>query len=143
MVRARVVDHPVKWMDSGYCEIQQPPERYRVIDLKALIALCGFAVLEDFQRAHRQWVEQALEGELGARDERWSEAIAVGSLAFVEKVRSELGFKAMHRDIVQGGGTYALREQSEAYAGEFVGGNDALTPENTIPWQKNTETAET
>jgi putative transposase len=43
MVRAGVVDHPVKWMNSGYHEIQQPPKRYRVIDLLGLFGLCGFS----------------------------------------------------------------------------------------------------
>ncbi len=32
------------------------------------------------------------------RDERWSEAIGVRSLTFVDKVKSELGFKAVQRD---------------------------------------------
>jgi len=50
-----------------------------------------------------------------AREGRWSEAIAVGNLNFVEKVKSELGFKAAHREVIEEGGTYALREQGEAY----------------------------
>jgi hypothetical protein len=49
----------------------------------------------------------------------------------------------MHREVEQAGGTYALREQSEAYGGEFASENGALTPENTIPWRKNADTAET
>jgi hypothetical protein len=32
-----------------------------------------------------------------AREGRRSEAIAVGNLSFVEKLKSELGFKAAHR----------------------------------------------
>jgi hypothetical protein len=63
--------------------------------------LCGFADLGDFQRAHCQWVEQALEGGRALRVDRWSEAIGVGSLAFVDKVKSELGFKAVHREMVE------------------------------------------
>ena len=55
MVRAGVVDHPVKWVNSGYHEIQQPPKRYRVIDLPGLFGLCGFSKLADFQQAHRHW----------------------------------------------------------------------------------------
>ena len=35
------------------------------------------------------------------RDARWSEAVAVGSLAFVEKVKSQLGIKALHRELEQ------------------------------------------
>ncbi|HEV8724008.1 MAG TPA: hypothetical protein VGW77_25615 [Candidatus Binatia bacterium] len=46
------------------------------------------------------------------RDGGWSEAISVGGLAFVEKVKNELGVKAMHRDLTQAGEKYALREQS-------------------------------
>jgi putative transposase len=77
------------------------------------------------------------------RDARWSEAIAVGNLAFVEKVKSELGVKAMHRAVVQPDGTYALREQSEAYGHEFASESDALRLENTISWDENAETAKT
>ena len=32
------------------------------------------------------------------REDRWSEALAVGSLAFVERVKNDLGVKAAHRD---------------------------------------------
>jgi hypothetical protein len=78
MVRAGVVSHPLDWSHSGYREIQEPPKRYAVIDLAAL---CGFTDLRDFQRAHQQWVEQALENGCAPRDDRWSKAIAVASLA--------------------------------------------------------------
>ena len=47
-----------------------------------------------------KFVEIALRDELSVRDARWSEAVAVGSLAFVEKVKSELEFKAAHRQVV-------------------------------------------
>jgi putative transposase len=75
------------------------------------------------------------------RDARWSEAVAVGSLAFVEKVKSELGIKALHRELEQVYGTYALRESGEAYRGQFDAKNDALRPENTLSWQRITELA--
>ena len=42
----------------------------------------------------------ALRDELSVRDAQWSEAVAVGSLAFVEKVKSELEFKAAHRELI-------------------------------------------
>jgi hypothetical protein len=108
-----------------------------VIDLEGLTELCGFAEVGDFQRAHRQWVEQALASKPGVRDDRWSEVIAVGSLAFVDKVKGELGVKAMHREFEQLGGGHALREPSEAYGCGFAGKNDALRPENTIAWDLN------
>jgi putative transposase len=101
MVRAGVVDHPVTWEHSGYREIQQPPKRYAVIDLPGLVVLCGVSRLADFQQAHCQWIEAALHGDLAVRDARWSEAVAVGSLAFVEKIKGELGVKALHREVEQ------------------------------------------
>ena len=105
--------------------------------------MCGFTDLRDFQRAHRQWVEQALGNGCAPRDDRWSEAIAVGRLAFVERVKSDLGINAMHREVVQADGTYKLREPSEAYAGEYAGENHVLALENTVRWEENTESAET
>jgi len=75
--------------------------------------LCGFADLKNFQRAHFQWVEQALWEKRAVRDDRWSEAIAVGSPAFVDKVKVELGLKAIHREVADIGGTYILREPGD------------------------------
>jgi hypothetical protein len=34
----------------------------------------------------------------------WSESIAVGSLAFIDNVKSELGFRAAHRDVIDADG---------------------------------------
>ena len=64
-------------------------------------------------------------------------------MAFVDKVRSELGAKATHREVVQLDGTYTLREQSEAYGGDFASENDTLMLDNTIPWEENVESTET
>ena len=126
MVRADVVEHPVNWLNSGYREIQQPRKRYAVIDLYGLLDLCGFSKLANFQQVHRQWIEAALKRKLAVRDARWSEAVAVGSRDFVEKVRSELGIKALHRELEQVDGTYTLRESGEAYRGQFDPKNEPL-----------------
>jgi REP-associated tyrosine transposase len=132
-----VVNHPGQWKESGFSEIQKPPKRYAIIELQSLSELSGFADLRDFQRAHRQWVERALENGRTVRDERWSEAIAVGSLAFVERIKNDLGAKAMHRELLQADGTCALREPAEAYASNFTSKNEALSSENTILWNEN------
>jgi hypothetical protein len=41
--------------------------------------------------------------------------------------------------VLDGGGTYALREQSEAYGSNFTGKNEALRSENTRFWNENSE----
>ena len=107
-----------------------------MIDLPGLVALCGFSKLADFQQAHRQWVETTLEGGSAVGETQWSEAVAVGRLAFVEKVKAELGAKALHRDLEQVDGMYALRESGEAYSGRFDTENEGLRPENTLPWER-------
>jgi REP-associated tyrosine transposase len=142
MVRAGVVKHPGQWKESAFSEIQKPPKRYAIIDLQSLSELSGFADVRDFQRAHRQWVEHALENGRMARNDRWSESIAVGSLAFVEQIKSELGIKALHRDFEQVAGAYELRESRESYGLRFTGENDLLTLENTISWNENAEAAD-
>ena len=50
MVRAGVVKHPAEWPHSGYTAIQQPPKRYRVVDLLEVSELCGFDDIKNFER---------------------------------------------------------------------------------------------
>jgi hypothetical protein len=62
------------------------------------------------------------------REGRWSEAIAIGKLNFVAKVKSELGLKASRREVIDEGGTYALGEQSEPYFEPGSGPGKLLNP---------------
>jgi hypothetical protein len=137
MVRAGVVEHPSGWTHSGYREIQNPPKRFGIIDLRELTSLCGFSEVAEFQQAHRLWVKDSLTRQRMAREDRWSEAIAVGNLNFVERVKSELGHKAAHRKAIEADGAYALREQSESYRVDFSGKNEALSSEHARFWGEN------
>ena len=143
MVRAGVVTRPGDWTHSGYREIQNPPKRYGIIDLRELSSLCGFSEIAQFQHAHRRWVDDSLTRERTTREGQWSEAIAVGNLNFVENMKSELGFKAAHREAIEVDGMYALREQREAYGSHFAGESEALSFENTRCWDQNSEVAAT
>ena len=136
MVRAGIVEHPAQWVASGYREIQKPPKRYAVIDRQTLIESCGFTDVNEFQRAHHRWIEEALASAL-TRAAHWSEAIAVGGITFVEQVQNELGVKARYHSIERGEPTSILREPSAPYDGNFAGENDALRLENTVVWDEN------
>ena len=105
--------------------------------------MCGFEDLRDFQEAQRQWVEQGLENGRGCRDESWSESIAVGSLAFVENVKKQLGVKVSHRAVIEANGSYALRESAEAYGLNFAVENEALRSQNTFFWDEKVDEAST
>jgi putative transposase len=130
MVRAGVVPHPAAWENGGYREIQDPPRRYRLIDLPELSAACGFSDMTAFQSAHRQWVEDALASGTLTRDERWSQSIAVGGNDFIEAVKRRLGIAARHRAVSVAGDTYALREPEISYLPVFQNKIDSLRPKN-------------
>jgi hypothetical protein len=62
---------------------------------------------------------------------------AVGSLVFVESVKSELAGRAMHRQVEQKDGVYLLRERNEAYNGGFSGKSGPLRLKNTVFWNES------
>lgn len=129
MVRAGAVGHPRDWPHSGYCEIQNPPQRYAIIQLTELSALCGLASITQFQHAHREWVQAALAAG-SRRDRHWSEALAVGSETFVERIKNELGISALHRHAEANGAVHVLSEPTAAYRPIFEGENSVLSLKN-------------
>jgi putative transposase len=135
MVRAGVVKHPGEWGQSGYQEIQAPPERYSIIDPEALRNACGMRSAEAFREAHRQWVHEALAADRVNREDRWSESIAVGSAAYVETVKRELDLKARGRRIAEQGDVFALREPAIPYRAGFRPKNAPLRQENALNWE--------
>ena len=50
---------------------------------------------------------------------------------FVEKVQNELGYKAARREVIESGGIYELREQTESYGPNFSGLDEVPSWENT------------
>ena len=57
-------------------------------------------------------------------------------------VKSELGIEALSGKVAVADGTYALRDQGEAYNRNFAGESDTLMPVN-YPWEKNAESTGT
>jgi len=82
MVRAGMVQHPAQWRDSGYHDIQIPPQRYRVIDQDALCVLTGCRSPEILRSCHKRWIQEELEKGQLERQAQWSEEVAVGSDSF-------------------------------------------------------------
>lgn len=120
MVRAGVVEHSRDWPHGGYCEIQSPPQRYSLIDLAALVDVCGFSDLARFQCAHAAWIDEALSRPESTREAFWTEAIAVGSEEFVGTVKQELGTRGAYRSVNLANGAYLLRDRAHnAYDAVF------------------------
>ena len=141
MVRARVVEHPKQWPFCGYNEIQDPPDRYRIIDLGSLTRLMGFTDLHNFQSAHKRWVESSLQQDEPERENHWTESIASGSKSFIEEVKNSLGFKAKGKAITGSRDHYQLREKVSPFgdtslpAVEAAQRSDAGTT-HTFVWRK-------
>ena len=135
MVRAGVVKHPSEWTHSGYGEIQNPPERYRLIDRKALMQLLGIGGSDQLSLSHRSWVEEALKSEEKIRESRWSENIAVGSLSFIEQVKTDLGARGFGRKITSSVAGHELREAQVSYRDHFGCEKVPLSYENALPWR--------
>jgi REP element-mobilizing transposase RayT len=134
MVRAGVVDHPSKWPFCGYNEIQNPRERYGLINYNRLLNLVGIYSYDDFKVAHRNWAEASLVQGENARDSSWTEAVAVGSKKFVEKVKERLMVKVRGRHVCRNRDGYELRESIKPYSADFGGKKSALRPENAYFW---------
>lgn len=131
MVRAGVVNHPSEWEMNGYNEIQNPPERYGVIDRSGLLQLCGFSDHDQFAEQHRQWISDSLVNGSKQREKSWTESIAVGSSNFVEETKAKLGIKAQGRRIEQQEGRFVIREELAPYNTVFDQQKGHLNPENS------------
>jgi putative transposase len=134
MVRAGVVEHPKDWPHGGYIEIQRPRRKNIIIDNGALAHLCGYNDLEDFQSAHRGWIETALSGDQIKRDESWTQSIAIGNRSYVESIKRRLGGNAIGRKIRELSGGFELREAEPVYNAYFGGKNDDIHAENYFFW---------
>ena len=115
MVRAGVVAHPGAWRESGYCEIQRLPQRYRIIDTAMLCRLVGCDTPEVLRRRVADWAADVLAHEPAGREAAWTESLAVGSEAFLRQFQHDLGPRASARERVEADGLSCLREPALEY----------------------------
>ncbi|HAZ94848.1 MAG TPA: transposase [Porticoccaceae bacterium] len=127
MVRAGVVSHPSSWANSGYQEIQNPINRYSVIDYLVLMELLGINNLTQLQSEHQGWVEAELKKDSVVRKPLWSQSLAVGSHAYVQGVKKELGVSAKARQIETQEGLYRVKEPRGSYLCDFDSQNSGLS----------------
>ena len=139
MVRAGVVAHPEEWPLRGYFEIQNPRQRYRIIDCKKLAGLFLFRDLGQLKEACRERVETTLRSACFSRDGKWTESIAVGSKRFVVATWESLGIKASGRKVIGKDDSYQLREETVPYTTDFEGQIGLLRPQNEYYWDDSLE----
>lgn len=115
MVRAGAVAHPSDWPDSGYCEIQRLPSRYRIIDTDVLCSLLECRTPQALRRRVGGWTERALECGPSTRESAWTESLAVGNRAYLADVKHALGARAVRRSFADQDGLSCLRERAAEY----------------------------
>jgi len=135
MVRAGVVRHPCEWKYGGYSEIQNPKQRYSLIDRQKLTALLGIKDNNQLSEYHRNWVEEVLKNISNQRDAKWTESIAVGDKEFVMETKAKLGARAMGRKALENNAGYELRESQSSYNHVFTPGKCSLRLKNDYFWQ--------
>ena len=116
MVRAGAVEHPRQWRSGGYHEIQVPPRRYHIVERAALAEVLGVESVSQLAKAHEKWIGAALAEGTRARLPEWSESVAVGGRDFVERVGTQLGPTARHRQIESCDAFSVLRDADSPYS---------------------------
>lgn len=81
--------------------------------------------------SYKHWVEDYIQ-EGTKRENVWTEAIAAGSVEFVEGIKTKLGVMAKYRQVSSKpvGAAYALQEPTVPYNINFSGEMDILRAEN-------------
>jgi len=120
MVRAGVVAHPRQWPAGGYHEIQTPARRYRIIDRPALAEGLGIESVAQLAATHAEWIEAAVRTGGVGREPQWTESVAVGRRAFVERIGAELGDRVRGRQVELRGEGFVLRDASAPYVRHFL-----------------------
>ena len=112
MVRAGIVKHPSEWECSGYHELQNIPERKRIIDYTCLIKLLELNSYNELKTTHQNLIHEALNTENLIREEIWTKSLAVGSQAFVEDIKRKLGVRGQYRLVSKKKGLWEIREET-------------------------------
>jgi putative transposase len=134
MIRIGVVQHFAEWAHGSYLSIQQPPKRYRIINIPALVEQVGFNDITRMQQRLRQWLNEELAMNNSIRKKAWSESLTVGGKGFVENVHILLGKKATNRKITEMLERHALGEQTARYNTIFGAKNRGLSSDNRFLW---------
>jgi len=87
MVRCGVVGHPREWPWVGYHDIMGTRKRYRLVDLERLCWRVGADSLDERRGNLKESLAETIARNWVKRESCWTEGLAVGSHAFVEKVQ--------------------------------------------------------
>ncbi len=135
MVRAGVVSHPSEYRSGGYNEIQSPPKRYGIINRKMLLDYFSMQDENRFLEEYSNWIAGELKNNNLARNQDWSESIAVGRKTFTVDIQQQLASRAQNRSIVSVNDSTVLKEPENSYSTVFGAKKGTLSPKNVYFWR--------
>lgn len=139
MVRAGVVDHPLRWPFCSHGEVVGAAPASEIVNRPNLLAAVGEGDWETFVTRYRQQLEEALSRAEVDRNEMWTKCIAVGDEAFVAGIKQKLLHRAKRRTVDQDQAatdTFFLREPHAVYGQDEP--DSPLGGDNAIPWDDPT-----
>jgi len=136
MVRSGVVSHPRQWPYGGYNEIQHPRRKNILINYETLGCLAGFKNFDDFQSAHRRWIQSVLSDGRAKREAFWTQSIATGSRSFVEGVKMQMNSFAIGRSVRKNDDGFELREPQLPYNAFFEAEKNDIDSKNLRFWNE-------
>jgi putative transposase len=143
MVRSGVVRQPVEWAHSDYHEIQEPFERYSVVDQQWLLELCGFAKNERFATSTPPMGRGSASGRAGGARRSLVGSNCSCQFGFRREGQKRLGIKAVHRKVERAAQDVRTAGTERSLRERFISESDALRPENSIFSEENAEITKT
>jgi len=118
MVRCGVVTHPSQWPWVGYHEIMGRRQRYRLLDLDRLCWRLGTTRLEEVQKNLEASLLEAIARDEMKRQACWTESLAVGSPAFLERMQPLILSRRETEIVEQGPDLWILKEMGVPYGSQ-------------------------
>ena len=109
-----------------------------LIACQKLAKLAGAENYSEFQKVHKNVVEEALAHKTHSRQSLFTESIAAGSKGFVEQIQDKMRMRSQRREIFacEDGG-FELREHVASYNANFDIKNDDIASDNRYFWHPN------
>lgn len=117
MVRAGVVSHPDAWRWCGHDELTHRRSRYTVLSPERLLNSLALPSMDSLVSLYEEGLRDAIARRQLVRDPIWTESLAVGDQAFVERVAlATRGRRQFDYGLAEGdSATCFVREAAGAY----------------------------